>query len=127
MRYGFAVVAGFVVLAWTAASALSAQSDTAKAPAPTTADTSLRALSQQPTAAVSTPVNGTAIAPAGAAGANGVKRPTSLVDASALNVKECHNLGGKIDFAAGICPSGYLCKTVDNSGVEHRVCLSKAE
>jgi hypothetical protein len=127
MRYGLAVVAGSLALAWTAASALSAQSEGAKAPPTAAADTNLRAISQHTTTAVSTPADGTAIAPAGAAGANGAKRPTTFVDASALNVKECHNLGGKVDFASGICPSGFLCKTVDNSGVEHRVCLSKSE
>lgn len=127
MRYGSAVIAGFFTLAWTAASALSAQSEGAKAPPTATADANLRAISQQTTTAVSTPANGAAIAPAGAVGGNGAKRPTALVDASALNVKECHNLGGKVDFASEICPSGFLCKTVDNSGVEHRVCLSKSE
>ena len=127
MRYGLAVVAGCLVLAWTASSALSAQSEGAKAPPSVAADTNLRAISQQTTTAVSTPADGAAIAPAGAAGANGAKRPTALVETSALNVKECHNLGGKVDFASEICPSGFLCKTVDNSGVEHKVCLSKAE
>jgi len=71
MRYGLAVVAGCLVLAWTASSALSAQSEGAKAPPSVAADTNLRAISQQTTTAVSTPADGAAIAPAGAAAQQG--------------------------------------------------------
>jgi hypothetical protein len=102
MRSGMGVLAGAWVLAWAAASALPAQTQKVQvAPqAVTQADKFVRPQAFQETLP-----------------------PTS----SPLNVKECHNLGGKIDFAEGVCPSGYLCKTVDNAGVEHRVCLSKSE
>jgi hypothetical protein len=63
----------------------------------------------------------------GGVDANGYRRP-GLAEATALSIKECHGLGGKVRTdAAGVCASGYYCETVDQDNTRHGVCLSVSE
>jgi hypothetical protein len=117
MRIGLGLIAGSLIVAGAVAPSFSAPRESAKAADSVAADTALQVLAP-PAAAVSTPVGG-------AGDGTGLKRPTKVV---ALTADECTTLGGEVvtDFA-GICVSGAFCRTTDNTGKKHRVCLSKKQ
>jgi len=119
MRIGFGLAAGAVALTWLLATSSAAQRDTAAAPATAVPEINLQLPAEQ-MAPVSTPAD--AIAPTGG------RRPTRLVEAAPLTADECTTLGGEVvsDFT-GLCVSGAFCRTTDNTGKKHRVCLSKKQ
>lgn len=62
-----------------------------------------------------------------APGSNDVRQSKPLAGVEALTANECTQLGGSVWTSYGhICASGKMCRRVDNYGVLHSVCLSKA-
>ena len=60
----------------------------------------------------------------------GIKRPGATIAAPLptvavqLTAEECTKLGGTVQEGAAFCNSRRLCKTVDQNGVGHAVCLT---
>lgn len=117
MRIWLGLIAGLLALAWVVAPSWSEPvGEKAKTPGATTA--------------VSRPVDATATVsiPSGTTDPNGFRRPTKVVDASPLTAAECaHHDGEVVVDYAGVCASGFFCRTEDNNGKKHRVCLSKVQ
>lgn len=130
MRYGPGSIAGATILAALAASSTVAQQDNHAPPPTASSEANLQLLQQRTTTAVSTPADGTAAVSTtfGAADNGALRRPNKAVEASPLTADECTTLGGEVvsDFA-GVCASGAFCRTTDNTGAKHRVCLSKKQ
>lgn len=103
MRYGFGLFAAALTLAWLAASALPAQTESKKIQ----------------------------VAPGAVAETTKLVRPQALAQqstaprASALTADQCKELGGEVVYDdTHSCGFGlFYCKATDNYGQVHRVCL----
>jgi hypothetical protein len=63
---------------------------------------------------------------AGEHGVSGEARPQVDTTKAPLSEEECSKLGGKVENELmGLCLSGKYCATVDESGKNHAVCISK--
>lgn len=127
MRIGFGLVAASLALALVVTPSSSAPpGESAKAPEGATAESP----PASPETAIMPPANPPVAVstPGGATGGTGFRRPTNVVDATPLTLAEClHHDGEVVADYAGVCASGLFCRTTDNTGKKHRVCLSKAQ
>jgi hypothetical protein len=105
MRFGYALIAGSLVLAWAVGSASSQapkQGTTVAPPAPT----AIRDLRVRPT--------------------EGIRVSVPVTTVQGLTADECKALGGEVqdDNFYKVCASEKVCIRTDNFGKTHAVCLT---